>query len=93
VSGRSIATRVIDDEEVLNVGASVQLVRTKAPKLAGKSLQSAGVRERTGCTVVAIERDGEVLTDLDADIEFAPDDEIVVAGTDEGTNSFIEQFG
>ncbi|MFC7114194.1 potassium channel family protein [Natronoarchaeum sp. GCM10025703] len=93
VSGRSIATRVVDDEEVLNVGSSVELVRTTAPKLSGKSLQSADVRERTGCTVVAIERDGEVLTDLDADTEFIPDDEIVVAGTDQGTNYFIEQYG
>jgi len=93
VSGRSIADVILDREEILSIGASVEVIRTTAPGLAGKTLESAGVRERTGCTVVAVERNGDLLTDLDASSQIEAGDEIVVAGTDAGTNRFVELFG
>jgi len=92
VSGRSIASRILTDERILSVDTSVELVSTTAPALDGKRLHEARVRERTGCTVVAVRRDGTVFTDLDADFRIEPGDELVVAGTDEGTNEFVERY-
>ncbi|MEF8808963.1 potassium channel family protein, partial [Natronomonas sp.] len=93
VSGRSIATRLIKGEEILSLGTNVEVVRTTAPELTGETLRETRVRERTGCTVVGIERDGEMVTDIDPDTEFRADDAVVIAGTDEGTNRFAELFG
>lgn len=93
VSGRSIATRVVEDDKILSVDTNVEIIRRSAPGLAGETLQSAAIRERTGCTVVAIERDGTVLTDLGPDSRIRPDDEVVVVGTGAGTNRFSEVFG
>jgi Trk K+ transport system NAD-binding subunit len=93
VSGRMVASEVLQAEAVVSTDTHVEVIRTSAPGLTGETLAGALVRERTGCTVVAVERDGEVLTDLPADFRLRRDDELVVAGTDDGTNRFAELFG
>ncbi len=93
VSGRMIAAAVLPEEEVLSPDTQVNVVRLPAPGLAGETLESAAVRERTGCTVVAVERDGQVITDLGPDFRVETDDDVVVAGTDEGVNRFRELLG
>jgi Trk K+ transport system NAD-binding subunit len=92
VSGRMIASAVLD-EEVIAMDTQVEVLRTEAPELVGQTLGGAQVRSRTGCTVVAVERDGEVVTDLGPDFRIQHGDELVIAGTDEGTNRFTELLG
>ena len=92
VSGRSVASEVLE-EDILSVGTNIEVVRTTVPGLVGKTLGDSDVRERTGCTVVAVERDGDLLTDLTPDFRAREGDEFIVAGTDEGTNEFVEGFG
>lgn len=92
VSGRSIASRIIESETVLSSNASVELVQRTAPALDGKTLRGANVREETGCTVVVVKRGDTVHTDLDGDFRLQSGDEVVIAGTDEGTNRFVEQY-
>ncbi|MFW6435347.1 MAG: potassium channel family protein [Halovenus sp.] len=92
VSGRSIASAVLEDEDILAVDTNVDIIRTTATRLAGEILADARIRERTGCTVVAVERNGDLLTDLGASFRIRTDDELILAGTDEGTNRFVELF-
>lgn len=92
VSGRMLASTVLD-ETVITPDTQVQVVRTAAPGLVGTTLGEADVRSRTGCTVVGVERDGEVRTDLGPDFGVEAGDELIVAGTDEGTNRFSELLG
>jgi len=93
VTGRSIASAVLEREQVLSPGTSVEVIRTTAPGLTGTTLENARVRERTGCTIIAVERTGHVITDLGPEFAVETDDELVIAGTDEGTNAFLELFG
>ncbi|WP_251344123.1 potassium channel family protein [Haloplanus halophilus] len=90
VSGRMLASTILEDEEVISLDKQVEVVRTHAPNLVGRTLGEADVRARTGCTVVGVERDGEVVTDLGPDFRVREGDELVIAGTDEGTNRFTE---
>lgn len=91
VSGRLLASHLLD-EEVLRPETQVDLVRTAAPALEGRGLADADVRARTGCTVVAIERDGDLLTDIGPDTKVIEGDTLVVAGTDDAVNRFNELF-
>jgi Trk K+ transport system NAD-binding subunit len=93
VSGRLTASAVLDDEEVLSADRQVEVVRTRAPGLAGRTLAEADVRDRTGCTVVAVERDGDLRTDTGPHDRIRGGDEVIVAGTDAGTARFTELFG
>ena len=92
VSGRSIASLVLADEEILGIETNVEIVKTTAPGLAGETLASAAIREETGCTVVAVERDGRTLTELEATFQLERSDRLVVAGSDADVNTFLERF-
>jgi Trk K+ transport system NAD-binding subunit len=92
VIGRSIASAVLESEDILAVDTNIDIVRTTATRLAGETLADARIRERTGCTVVAVERNGDLITDLGAGFRIRTDDELILAGTDEGTNRFVELF-
>lgn len=92
VSGRLLASELLD-EEVISPGTQIEVVRTEAPALANETLREADVRARTNCTVIAVERDGESITDFDPDFRIRAGDELVVAGTDEDVQRFSELVG
>ncbi|MFB6173190.1 MAG: TrkA family potassium uptake protein, partial [Halobacteriales archaeon] len=89
VSGRMLASAVLE-EQVVAPQNQVDIIRTGAPALAGRSLAEADVRAETGATVVAVERDGEVITDLSPDFRIEDGDTLVVAGPDSAINRFNE---
>ncbi|WP_197431219.1 TrkA C-terminal domain-containing protein [Halorubrum sp. CBA1125] len=91
VNGRMLASIVLE-EEILSPGTQLKLVRTTALGAVGTSLADADIRNRTGCTVVAAERDGKVVTNPEASFVVEADDELVVAGTDENISRFQRQF-
>lgn len=92
VSGRMLADTILG-EDVMSLDTGVTIIHTDAPDLAGRTLAGADVRDRTGCTVIAVERGDAVRTDLPPDFEFREDDRLVVAGTDEAVASFNEFVG
>ncbi|MFB6130524.1 MAG: TrkA family potassium uptake protein [Salinigranum sp.] len=92
VSGRMLASTLLD-EEVLAPESQIELVRTSAPALVGRSLADADVRARTNCTVVAVERDGELLTEVGPDFVVQTGDDLIVAGSDRDVNRFTELLG
>lgn len=91
VSGRMLASIVLD-EEILSPGTQLKLIRTTVPGAVGESLADADIRNRTGCTVVAAERNGSVITHPGASFVIESGDELVVAGTDENISRFQAKF-
>jgi Trk K+ transport system NAD-binding subunit len=92
ITGRMLASALVD-EQVLTPDLQIELVRTSAPAFDGTRLIELDVRARTGCTVLAAERDGELITDIDADFVVDADDTLIVAGTDKGIQRFNELAG
>jgi Trk K+ transport system NAD-binding subunit len=90
VTGRMTASAVLDDETVISMDTQVNVRRTDAPALVGQTLAEADIRTRTGCTVIAVERDGDVRTDLGPDFRIDSGDRLIIAGSDEGTKRFRE---
>lgn len=87
VSGRMLAS-TIREEDVISFDQQIEIVRTDAGALAGRTLAQSDIRARTGCTVVAVDRDGSLLTELDADFRIQDGDELIVAGPDHGIAAF-----
>ncbi|MBV0902136.1 potassium channel family protein [Haloarcula salina] len=92
VSGRMLASTILEDEDVISMDQQVEIIRVTADGLGGTTLGEADIRSRTGCTVIAIERDGTVLTDLGPDVRIESNDRLVIAGTDDGVNRFQSLF-
>jgi Trk K+ transport system NAD-binding subunit len=94
VSGRMLASRVLEDEDLLPYDTQVSVVRTSAPGLAGQTIADADVRSETGVSVIEIIREGEMIADFDpAATTLEPDDEVVIAGTDDAVTRFERRFG
>ncbi len=94
VSGRMLASTVFEDEEVLAYDTQIGIVRTSAAGLEGETIVDAAVRTETGCTVVAVVRDGETVTEFDpSQFTVKADDEVVIVGTDEAIARFEREFG
>jgi Trk K+ transport system NAD-binding subunit len=92
VSGRMLASNLLD-EEVIAPEAQLEIVRTNAPALSGRTLAGADVRARTNCTVVAAERNGDLITEVGPDFVVHRDDTLIVAGPDRDVNRFNEMLG
>lgn len=94
VSGRMLASTVFDDEEVYAHDEQISAVRLSAPGLTGRTLAGASVRSVTGCTVVAVIRDGEPVVSFDpAEFTFARSDEVIVVGAEDDIADFSRRFG
>lgn len=89
VAGRMLASKLLD-EEVITPETQVELVRMSAPRLRGQTLAEADIRARTNCTVLAAERDGELLTGITPEFVVREADMLVVAGNDEAIDAFAD---
>ncbi|MFP4040829.1 MAG: potassium channel family protein [Desulfosudaceae bacterium] len=57
-----------------------------------QSLLDLAIREQTGCSVVAIKREGELLSNPDPAIQLKKEDELLLIGTTEAEKKFLETF-
>ncbi|PSQ43502.1 metal transporter [Halobacteriales archaeon SW_7_68_16] len=89
VSGRMLASTILE-EDVVSFDTRIEVVRVPVPGLAGQRLDEADIRARTGCTVIAVERNGGVETTLSPGFRLEDDDVAVVAGTDTSVNRFAK---
>ncbi|MFB6154204.1 MAG: TrkA family potassium uptake protein [Halodesulfurarchaeum sp.] len=87
VSGRMLAETILD-EDVITYDTQIDVVRTAAPRFEGRTLSDAEIRARTGCTVIAVEREESVVTDLGPNFRIEDGDRLVVAGADEDIATF-----
>ena len=88
VSARMLASLIVEETEVISFDTQIRVVRLSAPGLVGESLVEADVRARTGSTIIAVERDGNVLTDFDPSFVVADGDEVIVVGSDDAVDRF-----
>lgn len=70
----------------------IRVFEAKSRPLAGLTLGNARITERTGCTVVAVERKQKTLTNLDAALTFAHDDVVYLCGAGRSYDRFFETF-
>lgn len=88
MSGRVLAQEVLR-EELVSYGRQLKTIRVDAEPYAGRALSETELAA-ADCIVVAIDRDGELHTDVSPMFEFQGDEEIVVVGSDEDVGSLSE---
>ena len=88
MTGRVLAQEVLR-EELVSYGRQLKAVRIGADPYAGRALSDTALASAE-CIVVAIDRDGELHTDVPPTFELRGDEEIVVVGRDEDIGSLPE---
>jgi Trk K+ transport system NAD-binding subunit len=93
VSGRMLASTVLEDEEVLTFEHQVEVVKLPAGRLVGSTLADARVRAETSVVVLAVQRGDTTHVDVDPHaFEIAQDDALVIAGMSDNIRHFETQY-
>ncbi len=93
--GANAITNILERGDVVMIAEGLDIFRTQVPRLlAGRSLRESGIRERTGCHLVAW-RDGDGMAinpSPDRPIPRGPHAELILVGTTEAEQEFIRRF-
>ncbi len=82
------------NEDTLLLTEGLNVFHLRVPEtLIGKQLSASGIREETGCTVIAISRNGKMWINPEADTVIKKDDELILIGTFDAEKTFLHEFG
>ncbi len=91
VSGQLLAWRLLGKESVA-VDPELRVVKVTARSLEGRQPAELAIRERTGCSVVAVERGDDLLVEFGDEFRFRADDAIFICGSGEATQKYSEVY-
>jgi Trk K+ transport system NAD-binding subunit len=91
VSGQMLAKKLLGQESVA-VDPQLKILKIAPDGLAGRHPSSLAIRERTGCSVVAVERGDDVLVEFPPEFRFKPDDAVYICGSGNAVRRFREVF-
>lgn len=77
-------------EETVEIDPLLQVRRLSAGALTGRSPGALRIRERTACSVVAVERGQDVLCEIGPDFVFEAGDAIYISGSGDAVEAFLD---
>ena len=84
---------ILNDRELVVLGEGVDLFTRPVPRpLHGKTLAESGIGAQTGLSVVALRTDGRFVTRLTPDQQLEPGAELVMIGSDEQVETFVDLY-
>ncbi|MEX1181779.1 MAG: NAD-binding protein [Gemmatimonadota bacterium] len=93
--GANAVFNILEQGDVVMVAEGLDVFRCPVPEeLGGRTLKESGVREKTGCSIVALELDGETIVNPDPDVPLPPAGtaELIVIGNTESERAFLERY-
>jgi Trk K+ transport system NAD-binding subunit len=91
VAGQLLAYHLLGQESV-SLEAEIKLMATAAGGLAGQPLVTSRIRDRTGCSVVAVERGDEVIVEFPEGFVVEAGDVVYLSGTNETLAEYFRHF-
>ncbi|MDD5099946.1 MAG: TrkA C-terminal domain-containing protein, partial [Syntrophales bacterium] len=91
--GANAIFNFLKNEDTWMLAEGLNIFHLKAPNaLVGKNLIDSGIREITGCSVVAIKNDDILSINPDPLMPIQANAELVLIGNDEGERIFLKVF-
>jgi len=91
--GANIIFNLLRSSDTLLLAEGVNVFSVKLPSsLAGQTLANSAIRSRTGCSVLAVEFEGERDINPDPLLELPADSRLVLVGTLEAERAFLEVY-
>lgn len=79
--------------DILMVAEGLDVFRIKTPAaLIGKAIRDTSIRNDTGCNIIAVHSGGQSYINPDINVILQQDSELVLIGTDEAENSFLNLY-
>lgn len=84
---------ILKNDEISMVTEGLNVFsRPMPPSLIGKNLVESRIRETTGCSVIAMKTSGKLRVGLDPLLPLNRQDELILIGTTEAEQTFLELF-
>ena len=90
VAGQLLVHHVLG--EMVSHKPRIKMVKLRPGSLAGRHPLAARIRERTGCSVVAVERAGDVIMEIPASLVLESEDALYICGTPAAFDRYYEEF-
>ena len=91
--GAEAVVSMLEGHELVSLGEDVDLFSVSLPRaLAGKPLSDSGIGSQTGLSVVAVQQDGQLITNLHASMTLEPGAELFMLGTIQQRTAFAKAF-
>jgi voltage-gated potassium channel len=93
--GANAVFNILEKDDIVMVAEGLDVFRCPVPgALAGRTLREAGVRQKTGCSVVAIEQGGTMTVNPAADepLPGGTDAELIIVGSTEAERRFLKHY-
>lgn len=92
--GANAIYNVLEGDDIVMLAEGLDIFRHPVPgSLAGLELFESRIREESGCSVVAAERDGKQLINPPSNYVLTPGTDLILIGTTAGERKFVERFG
>jgi voltage-gated potassium channel len=92
-AGANAIWNVLSPDTSLQLTEGLDVFRVPVPRrLAGRTLRDSGIRDMSGCTVVAVARGDEYRADPPGDLALAADLDLVLIGDSESEQRFLARF-
>jgi voltage-gated potassium channel len=91
--GANTIMNLLDNSNVLTVAEGLDVIRLPIPPaLGGKTLAETRLRQETGCTVVAIQRNGDTNYSPDPKMPLPRTGELILIGTNAAEQKFLRLY-
>ncbi len=91
--GANAIYNVLEKEDVVMLAEGLNVFRDPVPpSLVGRPLAATGIREATGCSVVALEVGGEVMINPPPETVLPRGAELILIGTTEAERRFVQKY-
>ncbi|HMP91102.1 MAG TPA: NAD-binding protein [Kiritimatiellia bacterium] len=92
--GASILFNLLKRTDIVLLAEGLDFFRVKIPaSLAGSTLVESNIRQKTGCTVIAVRADGKTIITPDPQSALPSNGELILVGNEEAEEKFIKMFG
>ncbi|HKJ25724.1 MAG TPA: NAD-binding protein, partial [Myxococcota bacterium] len=92
VAGQLLARRLLG-EEAVTIDVALKVLKTSPRGMVGHHPAETSIRDRTGCSVVAVERGEDLLVEFTPEFRFAETDQVYICGSDADVRRFQERIG
>ena len=91
--GANTIFNLLNRAEILMITEGLDVFSQKTPKsLIGEKLRDSKIREKTGCSIVAVKGNGETIITPSPDYEFSENGEIILIGDEKAEKEFELKF-
>lgn len=91
--GANVVFNILERNDVVMIAEGLNVFNVDTPQsLVGQTLRESQIRQKTGCSVLAINKDGQQQVNPEPEAKLTPDSQLVLIGKVEQERDFMQHY-